>query len=228
MLRDLLPNQSPTISLFLHCPFPSSEFFRCLPRREQLLDGMLGCNLVCFQTHSYARHFLSSCVRVNGYEARAGGVDVNGRVVHLAHCPIGIDVDNVEQDRNSPGVRPKIEALRRLYAGKKIIVGRDKLDPTKGVLPKLRAFERFLHDYPEWANKVVLMQVTSPSPGDSPALATKVSELVDQINGTYGSLEFQPVHHYHQTIERDEYFALLSVADLALVTSRRDGMNTTS
>ncbi|BGP32992.1 hypothetical protein JCM10296v2_004780 [Rhodotorula toruloides] len=228
MLRDLLPNQSPTISLFLHCPFPSSEFFRCLPRREQLLDGMLGCNLVCFQTHSYARHFLSSCVRVNGYEARAGGVDVHGRVVHLAHCPIGIDVDNVEQDRNSPGVRPKIEALRRLYAGKKIIVGRDKLDPTKGVLPKLRAFERFLHDYPEWANKVVLMQVTSPSPGDSPALATKVSELVDQINGTYGSLEFQPVHHYHQTIERDEYFALLSVADLALVTSRRDGMNTTS
>lgn len=68
---------------------------------------------------------------------------------------------------------------------------------------QLRAFERFLHDYPEWAHKVVLIQVTSPSSGDSPALATKVSELVDQINGTYGSLEFQPVHHYHQTIERD-------------------------
>lgn len=68
---------------------------------------------------------------------------------------------------------------------------------------QLRAFERFLHDYPEWSQKVVLIQVTSPSPGDSPALATKVSELVDSINGTYGSLEFQPVHHYHQTIERD-------------------------
>ncbi|BGP56129.1 hypothetical protein JCM8202_005896 [Rhodotorula sphaerocarpa] len=228
MLRDLLKDQTPYISLFLHCPFPSSEFFRCLPRREQLLDGMLGCNLVCFQAHSYARHFLSSCVRVNGYEARAGGVDVKGRVVHLAHCPIGIDVENVEHDRTQPGVEPKIAGLRRLYAGKKIIVGRDKLDPTKGVLPKLRAFERFLHDYPEWSDKVVMMQVTSPSPGDSPALATKVSELVDQINGTYGSLEFQPVHHYHQTIERDEYFALLSVADLALITSRRDGMNTTA
>ncbi|GAA5980877.1 hypothetical protein JCM11641_004752 [Rhodosporidiobolus odoratus] len=228
MLRQLLPTEKPTISLFLHCPFPSSEFFRCLPRREELLEGMLGCNLVCFQTHSYARHFLSSCVRVNGCEARAGGVDAHGHLVHLAHCPIGVDVDNVEMDRQSPGVLPKIEALRKIYAGKKIIVGRDKLDPTKGVLPKLRAFERFLHDYPEWANKVVLMQVTSPSPGDSPQLATKVSELVDQINGTYGSLEFQPVHHYHQTIERDEYFALLSVADLALVTSRRDGMNTTS
>ncbi|KAM0789442.1 hypothetical protein ACM66B_000265 [Microbotryomycetes sp. NB124-2] len=228
MLRQLLPDAAPYISLFLHCPFPSSEYFRNLPRREELLDGMLGCNLVCFQTHSYARHFLSSCVRVMGYEAGSGGVDAKGSITRIAHFPIGIDVDNVEHDRNAPGVPSKIEALRRLYAGKKIIVGRDKLDPTKGVLPKLRAFERFLHDYPEWAGKVALIQVTSPSPGDSPALATKVSELVDQINGLYGSLEFQPVHHYHQTIERDEYFALLSVADLALITSIRDGMNTTS
>ncbi|ORY55738.1 family 20 glycosyltransferase [Leucosporidium creatinivorum] len=228
MLRELLPEASPYISLFLHCPFPSSEYFRNLPRREAILDGMLGCNLVCFQTHSYARHFLSSCVRVMGYEAGSGGVDAKGSITRIAHCPIGIDVENVELDRASPGVQPKIEALRRLYDGRKIIVGRDKLDPTKGVLPKLRAFERFLHDYPEWAQKVVLIQVTSPSPGDSPALATKVSELVDQINGSYGSLEFQPVHHYHQTIERDEYFALLSVADLALITSIRDGMNTTS
>lgn len=70
-------------------------------------------------------------------------------------------------------------------------------------LRQLRAYERFLHDYPEWAHKVVLMQVTSPSPGDSPALATKVSELVDQINGTYGTIEHQPVHHFHQTVDRD-------------------------
>ncbi|SCZ90655.1 BZ3500_MvSof-1268-A1-R1_Chr9g10911 [Microbotryum saponariae] len=255
MLRELLPNASPYISLFLHCPFPSSEYFRNLPRRESLLDGMLGCNLICFQTHSYARHFLSSCVRVMGYEAGSGGVDAKGSITRIAHCPIGIDVENVEIDRygpccvvesscqatdcdvnslavssgrHAPGVAPKAEVLRRIYAGKKIIVGRDKLDPTKGVLPKLRAFERFLQTYPEWAHKVVLIQVTSPSPGDSPSLATKVSELVDQINGAHGSLEFQPVHHYHQTIERDEYFALLTVADVALVTSIRDGMNTTS
>ncbi|GAA5913724.1 uncharacterized protein JCM6883_000026 [Sporobolomyces salmoneus] len=228
MLRELLPNEKPNISLFLHCPFPSSEFFRCLPRREAILDGMLGCNLVCFQTHSYARHFLSSCVRVMGYEARLGGVDAHGNITRIAHCPIGIDVDKVEKDRKNPGVELKISALRRLYAGKKIIVGRDKLDPTKGVLPKLRAYERFLHDYPEWAHRVVLMQVTSPSPGDSPALATKVSELVDQINGTYGTIEHQPVHHFHQTVDRDEYFALLTIADIALVASRRDGMNTTS
>lgn len=121
MLRELLPNASPYISLFLHCPFPSSEYFRNLPReftffsllsnfqisyhnisypgREQILDGMLGCNLVVFQTHSYARHFLSSCVRVMGYEAGSGGVDARGSITRIAHCPIGIDVENVEIDR---------------------------------------------------------------------------------------------------------------------------------
>jgi trehalose-6-phosphate synthase len=119
MLRELLPEASPYISLFLHCPFPSSEYFRNLPRklssssftprlplnasrkpgREAILDGMLGCNLVCFQTHSYARHFLSSCVRVMGYEAGSGGVDAKGSITRIAHCPIGIDVENVELDR---------------------------------------------------------------------------------------------------------------------------------
>lgn len=99
MLRELLPEASPYISLFLHCPFPSSEYFRNLPRREALLDGMLGCNLVCFQTHSYARHFLSSCVRVMGYEAGNGGVDAKGSITRIAHFPIGIDVENVEVDR---------------------------------------------------------------------------------------------------------------------------------
>lgn len=113
--------------------------FWCKIGREAILDGMLGCNLVTFQTHSYARHFLSSCVRVMGYEARLGGVDAHGNITRIAHCPIGIDVDKVEKDRKNPGVALKIEALRRLYAGKKIIVGRDKLDPTKGVLPKVRS-----------------------------------------------------------------------------------------
>lgn len=86
------------------------------------------------------------------------------------------------------GVTPKIAALRELYKGKKIIIGRDKLDPTKGVLPKLQAFERFLVEYPEWVGRVVLIQVTSPSQHDSATLATKVSEIVDSINGTFGSL----------------------------------------
>lgn len=226
MLRKMLPKSH--VGLFLHSPFPSSEFFRCLPRREEILDGMLGADLLCFQTYSYGRHFVSACIRVMGLESVGNGIESNGMITDITYCPIGIDADRIEAERQLPGVKPKMMALKKLYEDKKIIVGRDKLDPTKGVLHKLRAFEHLLQNYPHWRNKVVLIQVTSPSPTDSPQLATKISELVDHINATYGTLHFQPVHHYHQTIERDEYFALLSVADLAVITSIRDGMNTTS
>ncbi|KAG5457255.1 MAG: glycosyltransferase family 20-domain-containing protein [Olpidium bornovanus] len=142
--------------------------------------------------------------------------------------PIGIDVGHVEERRKSKVVKEKIAAIREMYADKMIIIGRDKLDQTKGVRQKLLAFEKFLQEYPEWRGRVVLIQVTSPPQRDTPKLETKVSELVSRINGTYGSLEFAPVHHYHQHIDRDEYYALLSVADIGLITSVRDGMNTTS
>ena len=117
-----------------------------------------------------------------GYEGVKHGVDAKGHICRIAHCPIGIDAERIIQDSQEPGVAPKIKALRQLYLGKKIIIGRDKLDPTKGVLPKLQAFERFLELYPQWRGKVVLIQVTSPSPNDSHTLATKVSEMVDHIN----------------------------------------------
>lgn len=93
---------------------------------------------------------------------------------------------------------------------------------------QLRAFERLLTDYPEYVGKVVLIQVTSPALTDSPKLERQVSELVAHINGAFGALDFVPVHHYHQTIKKDEFYALLSAADLALITPLRDGMNTTS
>lgn len=216
------------IGLFVHTPWPSSEIFRCLPKRRELLEGILGANAVIFQTYSYSRHFVSSCIRVCGFESTSTGVDVNGQTVVVSYCPIGIDIERVARDCEAPGVMPKVKALRELYQDKKIIVGREKLDAPKGVYNKLQAFEKLLQVYPEWRNKVVLIQVTTPALSESPTLERKVAELVSHINGSYGSLNFTPVHHYHQAIERDEYFALLSVADLALITSLRDGMNTTS
>ncbi|EEB98994.1 hypothetical protein MPER_01398, partial [Moniliophthora perniciosa FA553] len=154
--------------------------------------------------------------------------DVEGHVTAVSHCPVGIDADRVSRDVLRPGIQPKLEALRTLYEGKKIIVGRDKLDVVKGVLQKLRAFEHLLRTYPEWIGKVVMIQVTSPALSDSPKLERMVTELVSRINGEYGSLDFIPCHHYHQTLKKDEFYALLSVADLAVITPLRDGMNTTS
>lgn len=93
------------------------------------------------------------------------------------------------------GVAPKVATLRTLYEGKKIIIARDKLDVVKGIVQKLKAFEKLLKDYPQWRNKVVMIQVTSPSLTDAPKLERQVSELVAHINGEYGSLDFIPVHH---------------------------------
>ncbi|KAJ6504035.1 trehalose-6-phosphate phosphatase [Mycena vulgaris] len=216
------------LGLFVHTPFPSSEVFRCLPRRKEILDGMVGADLVCFQTYSYSRHFTSTCIRVCGYETTPRGIDAEGHVTKVTHCPVGVDAERVARDILRPGIQPKLESLLALYEGKKIIVGRDKLDVVKGVLQKLHAFQKFLQTYPEWVGKVVLIQVTSPALTDSPKLERQVSELVAGINGEFGSLDFIPVHHYHQTLKKDEFYALLSVADLAVITPLRDGMNTTS
>ncbi|CAO3613141.1 unnamed protein product [Mucor hiemalis] len=226
MIREKLPDAA--IGIFIHATFPSSEIFRCLQTRNKILQGMLGANLVGFQTYSYARHFISSCTRVLGCETTQVGVSHNGTTVSVGAFPIGVDSNRVNRFSKQPGVKPKMDAIRDMYAGKKIIVGRDKLDSTKGILQKLHSFEAFLKAFPEWQNKVVLIQVATPTHGDHSKLESKISEAVSHINGTYGSLEFTPVHYYYQDIDRDEYYALLSVADLALITCSRDGMNTTS
>jgi trehalose-phosphatase len=223
MLRKLVPDAH--IGLFVHAPFPSSEIFRCLPQRREILEGMLGADLACFQAFSYSRHFLSSCIRVCGFEASSNSVEsYNGHVTNVSYNPIGIDAEKIARDISAPGVAPKIRAIQEMYKGKKIIIGRDKLDVVRGVIQKLQAFHKLLEEFPQWRDKVVLIQVTAPSMNDSPMLERQVSELVAHINGEFGSLSFTPVHHYHQIIERDEYFALLSVADLAIVSSLRDGM----
>jgi trehalose 6-phosphate synthase/phosphatase len=166
-----------------------------LAERREILEGMLGANHVSFQTYSYSRHFVSTCIRVCGFESTPGGIDANGSVTAVGYCPIGIDVKRVSHDRDAPGVKPKMKALRMLYKDKKIIMGREKLDVAKGVYNKLQAFEKFLEVYKEWRGKVVLIQVTTPALSESPKLERMVAELVSHINGLYGSLDFTPVHH---------------------------------
>lgn len=122
-----------------------------------------------------------------------------------------------------------MESISSMYEGKRIIIGTDKLDKIKGVKHKLIAFEKFLKLYPEWQNKVILIQVTSSAnSNDSKKIESQVSEMVAHINGMFGTLEFTPVHYYHHDLDQDEYFALLNIADVGLITSVRDGMNTTS
>ncbi|KAI9485265.1 MAG: glycosyltransferase family 20-domain-containing protein [Benjaminiella poitrasii] len=229
MVRAKLPKAR--IGLFVHSSFPSSEIFRCLPKRQEILKGMLGANLVGFQTYANARHFISTCTRILGYECSPDGVEYEGHFCYVGAFPIGVDVDTVDTMRKSCDVVPKIKAIAEMYSDKKILVSRDKIDLVQGILQKLAAVERFLSKYPEWQNKIVLIQITDMTTSaavDSIRNEQKVSEMVDHINGTYGSLEHLPVYHYHHHIRTDEYYALLSTADVALITAVRDGMSTTS
>jgi trehalose 6-phosphate synthase/phosphatase len=234
LLRQRLP--SIYVGFFLHVPFPSSEFYRCLSRRKEILEGVLGANMIGFQSYSYSRHFSSCCTRILGFDSSSAGVDAYGAHVAVDVFPIGINAASThKQAFGDPVIEEKIKAIKDMYPDKKIIIGRDRLDAARGVLQKLQAFEMFLEKYPEWREKVVLVQVTSPSniqankkADDDEKMINKLSELVARINGLYGSLSFTPVRHFPQYLEREEYFALLRLADVGLITSVRDGMNTTS
>lgn len=233
LLRQRIPNVY--LGFYLHAPFPSSEYMRCLAKRKEVLTGVLGANMIGFQTFSYSRHFSSCCTRVLGFESNSAGVDAYGAHVAVDVFPIGIDVKAVQKVAfGNQEVEDAVAGLRRLYAGRKIIVGRDRLDSVRGVAQKLQAFEMFLERYPEWRDKVVLIQVTTPTSVEEEKedpeakTASQISNLVSTINGRFGSLSFSPVQYYPQYFTKVEYFALLRAADVGLITTLRDGMNTTS
>lgn len=233
LLRQRIPHVH--IGFSLHVPFPSSEFVRCLARRKEILGGVLGSNMIGFQSYGYSRHFSSSCTRILGFNSSPAGVDAYGAHVTVDILPIGINAEAIDRLAfRDPVIEEKIAALREMYAGKKVIVGRDRLDSVRGLAQKLMAFELFLERYPEWQEKVILIQVTSPTSVEEEKedpdhkIATKVAELVSRINGRFGSLSFTPVHHFPQYLMKDEYYALMRVADVGLITSVRDGMNTTA
>ena len=233
LLRQRIPNIY--VGFMLHVPFPTSEFVKCLSRRKEILEGVLGANMIGFQAYSYSRHFASCCSRILGFDAEPAGVDAYGAHIAMDVFPIGVDSAAITAAAyGNKEVGRLVERIHLQYPGQKIIVGRDRLDTVRGVAQKLQGYDKFLERYPEWHGKIVLIQVTSPTSIEEEKedagnkIASKVSELVSKINGEYGGLEYNPVYHYPQYLSRDQYYALLRVADVALITSVRDGMNTTS
>ncbi|KAG9193338.1 glycosyl transferase [Alternaria panax] len=233
MLREELGNTKKNVKVgfFLHTPFPSSEIYRILPVRNEILLGVLHCDLIGFHTYDYARHFLSSCSRILGLATTPNGVEFQGKVVTVGAFPIGIDPEKFDEGLQKPKVQERIAALEKKFQGVKLIVGVDRLDYIKGVPQKLHALEVFLTEHPEWIGKVVLVQVAVPSRQDVEEyqnLRAVVNELVGRINGKFGTIEFMPIHFMHKSVSFDELIALYAVSDVCLVSSTRDGMNLVS
>jgi trehalose 6-phosphate synthase len=219
------------IGFFLHTPFPSSEIYRILPVRREILLGILACDLIGFHTYDYARHFLSSCTRILGLPTMPNGVKFKGKYAHVGTFPIGIDPEQFVEGVNKPKIQERIAELEQRFRGVKMIVGVDRLDYIKGVPQKLYALEVFLTQHPEWIGKVVLVQLAVPSRQDVEEyqnLRSTVNELVGRINGRFGTVEFMPIHFMHKSLAFDELCALYAVSDACLVSSTRDGMNLVS
>ncbi|KAJ5551491.1 hypothetical protein N7535_000564 [Penicillium sp. DV-2018c] len=225
LLRERLPRAE--IGFFLHTPFPSSEIFRCLARREELLDGLLGADLVGFQTEEYSNHFIQSCSRLRRLDVSTNQVHFSDRLVTVVNSPLGTDSLLLYNLRQSPEVTSWIHSFQQRYQGKHLIVARDRLDAPGGIKHKLLAYQLFLKRYPEWREQVVLIQVMS-SVSDTPELGAQVSKVAMRINTTYATITHQPLVLVQQDICHLQFIALLSVADILMATNLREGMNLTS
>ena len=226
LLRERLPHAR--IGFFLHIPFPSSEVFRTLPWRHEILNGLLGADLVGFHTFAYMRHFVTSLLHVDGIEADIDRMRTGGREVKLGAFPMGVDAAAFSDLALDTDVLARVEAIRRDAGGRRIVVGIDRLDYTKGIPRRLEALERLLERDPDLRNSMRYIQVAVPSRGEVDSyrrFRRQVEERVGNINGAYGTLGSLPVHYVHQSVSRRDLVALYCAADVMLVTPLRDGMN---
>ena len=226
LLRERLPEAR--IGFFLHIPFPSSEVFRVLPWRREILTGLLGADLIGFHTFAYMRHFLASLLHVDGVETDIDRVRVGLRDVKLGVFPMGVDAAGFAARAADPEVAAHAAAIRRDAGGRRIVLGIDRLDYTKGIPRRLEAIERLLEREPDLADKIRYIQVAVPSRGEVDSyqhFKRQLEERVGRINGACGTVRSTPVHYVHRSVSGQELVALYCAADVMLVTPLRDGMN---
>ncbi|GAM85661.1 hypothetical protein ANO11243_036680 [Dothideomycetidae sp. 11243] len=248
MIRENVRQKKVNIKIgwFLHTPWPSSEIFRVLPVRREILQGVLQSDLVGFHTYDYARHFLSSCNRllsvpipcassssmllINDRVASTTPNTINyeGRKITVGAFPIGIDPDKFINGLQQQETKDRMAHFRKEFGNVKLIIGCDRLDYIKGVPHKLHTFQYFLEQYPEMVGKVKLLQIAIPSREDVEEykiLRAHVNELVGHINGRFGDMSFSPVHLKHASVSHEDLMALFALSDICLIASTRDGMN---
>lgn len=225
LVRKALPNAK--IGFFLHVSFPSSEVFRCLAPRRELLAGILGADSISLQTKEYVRHFLQTCNRLMLADVSSRTVLYDGRLVNVDNVPVGIDVPVLQEQLESSEVAELRQQLRQRYGSRKLIVGRDKFDRLRGLRHKLLAYEKYLMQNPEAIENTVLLQVCLPLFPDE-GFETDVMTVVDRINGLSSSFgDVPPVVFIHLDVAFAQYLAMMAEADLFVVASLREGMNLT-
>ncbi|CAM8879821.1 unnamed protein product [Rhodiola kirilowii] len=220
------------LGFFLHSPFPSSEIYRTLPVRDEILKGLLNCDLIGFHTFDYARHFLSCCSRMLGlnYESKRGyiGLDYFGRIVYIKILPVGVHMGRLESVLSLPSTATKVKEIQKQFHGKHVIVSVDDMDIFKGISLKLLAFENLLRQHQELRGKIVLVQIVNParSSGKDVIETKKETNITARrINVAFGSASYEPVVLIDRPVARDEKSAYYAIAECCVVNCVRDGMN---
>lgn len=221
LIKEKKPNLR--LSFFLHIPFPSSEIFRELPQRKEILYSLLKADHLGFHDLSYLNHFRSSVQRVLG--------EVPSNESTWGVYPISIDTDHFQKLTDLQETRAFIDRYKKTKASKRWILGVDRLDYTKGLPLKLRTYRTFLKLYPDERENVQLVQIVIPSRTDVPEyknLKEEIEKLVSSINGEYGSPAWMPVQYIYHSVSEPELSALYQLSEVLFVGSRRDGMNLVS
>jgi trehalose 6-phosphate synthase/phosphatase len=236
LLPQLIKDQKPdtTIGFFLHIPFPSYEIFRTFPWRREILTGMLGADLLGFHTYDYERHFLSSVKRILRLDVNFNEITYDDRIVKLDSFPMGIDytkfanaaLDHVQGVVEKSDLRKRLE--EHTQEGSKLILSIDRMDYTKGIPNRIKAFEYFLDKYPEYKENVRLVMLAVPSRSNVPQyqkLKRETDELVGRINGKFATVSWTPIWYFYRSLPFPDLIDLYISSDIALITPIRDGMN---
>lgn len=222
------------LGFFLHSPFPSSEIYRTLPIREELLRALLNSDLIGFHTFDYARHFLSCCSRMLGltYESKRGymGIEYYGRTISIKILPVGIHMGQLQSVLRLQKTEEKVSELIKEFHDRDriMLLGVDDMDIFKGISLKILAMEQLLITHPEWQGKVVLVQIANPARGrgkDVKEVQDETKATVKRINDMFGKPGYQPVVLIEEPLKFYERIAYYTVAECCLVTAVRDGMN---
>ncbi|HXE91646.1 MAG TPA: trehalose-6-phosphate synthase [Terriglobales bacterium] len=220
-------------AFFLHIPFPPPDIYAKLPWRDQILKSLLEFDLLGFQTQRDQRNFLQ-CVRglvrdaTLGHDGRYLAVRRNGHRARVGFFPISIDFRTFTEQASEPQVADRAARIRVEQKDCQIVLGVDRLDYTKGIPERLKAFRNLLARFPDLHRKIVLVQVAVPSRSDIPRyreLKTEIERLVSEINGQYTQSGWVPIHYLYRSLSRRELLAYYRAASIALITPLKDGMN---
>jgi trehalose 6-phosphate synthase/phosphatase len=216
------------IGYFHHIPFPTYELIRVLPQRAELVSGLLGADLIGFHTHDYMRHFVSACERILDLRFELDQVSLDNRIAYADVFPMGINFNLYHDAPLLPETKEKAKELKEIFGDRKLILSVDRLDYSKGILSRIKGFERFLEKHPEYNEKTSLVMIVVPSRDTVDSyydLKTKIDEAIGAINGKYSSINWTPLYYFYHSFDFNELIAMYHIADVALITPLRDGMN---